>query len=343
MNRATIKLIVSVLLVLLVCVVISACGSASDSNQTGDKETNDSDPVESTKDSSLPESSDMSPATSNSAPETTPPKMLTDVTYTVPEDGVVSVPSASYVSGHLIAVSENYKYSYNVSSLVKNSEIKSSNVKFPSQNLMIVYGSKKAPYLLANSKIFVKSDAFSSLEALMDAFNKDTGEDFIQLVSAYTYSDDDSLYSPFVTGYSIALNILDGSTYPLTSVSKKVTVGGTTMTVLEWFQLHCAEHGFIYTGMSGTEGYALATFRYVGIPHATIMYEKDIIDLRYYSNNVQVSGGLKTVIDGVEWTVEYFPVSDSEYTEFSLTPGYIYTVSGNNVDGFIIAYHAPVS
>ena len=127
MNRATIKLIVSVLLVLLVCVVISACGSASDSNQTGDKETNDSDPVESTKDSSLPESSDMSPATSNSAPETTPPKMLTDVTYTVPEDGVVSVPSASYVSGHLIAVSENYKYSYNVSSLVKNSEIKNLN------------------------------------------------------------------------------------------------------------------------------------------------------------------------------------------------------------------------
>lgn len=261
----------------------------------------------------------------------------------IQEEGI-RISSNAYIAGSLIAIDSHHPYQYNLPTLIPNANIQSSTSKITAQNLMILYGNKSQDYLLASSKLFLKADAFPYLEKMMSAFASATGKRTVQAVSAYLFSDKNSLSSDFVTGYSIALNVFeDGITYSLSSKSLTAEVNGKTITYFDWFLDNCASFGFVYTGLTGDESRTLATFRFVGIPHALVMARYDIIDLAVYSNLVQM--GPVSITDpvlGYEWTIRFYPADfNASETVIPLTPGTIYTISGNNIDGFLVATRLP--
>lgn len=279
--------------------------------------------------------------------EETPINLSYALTTNQSEDGI-TVPSASFVSGTLLVINDETSFRYKVASLLPANKISSSVSHFKEQNLIRLYGNKSKNYLLASSLVFIKEDAFQAWEDLMAAFVTDTGKKTVQVVSAYVYNGEESLYSPFVTGYSIAINLYeDGANYSLASYEKTVTVNGKTMTCLDWFQDHCVRYGFVYTGLEGNQANTLASFRYVGVPHALAMQRLDYVDtqeyikfLRYYSQTHTVTDLENSLI----WNIDFYPADKEEVlTKITIPKGAVYTVSGNNVDGFIVAYYMPES
>jgi len=260
----------------------------------------------------------------------------------------ITVPSASFISGTLLTIDDENAYRYNVASLVPASDISSSVSAVKAQNLVRLYGKKSQNYLLASSQIFLKEDAFQPWEDLMASFVADTGKKTVQVVSAYVYKGEESLYSPFVTGYSLAINLYEnGANYSLASFEKTVTVNGKTMTCLDWFQDNCVRYGFVYTGLEGNHAKTLATFRYVGVPHALAMQRLDYVDTQEYTNFLRDYSQNYTVTDfenDITWNIGFYPADKKEVlTKIALPKGAVYTVSGNNVDGFIVAYYMPES
>lgn len=330
---------------LLLCVLLAAaCGNdnptTTDPAGSSTPSASDTDPAGSTPFSTTPAADpDMS---TPPAPTTEAPPAQLYEEKTVPSDGRVTLPSTAYISGTLLSIGSNHPYRFNTPALIRVADIADNVKKIDAQNLMLLYGNKSKDYLLSNSKIFLKSDAFPYLEALMAAFRGATGKSTVQVVNGYLYSDTTSLTSAFVTGYAVALNLYeDGVTYSLGSEAKKVTVDGKTMTCLEWFQENCARYGFVYTGLTGNENSPLATFRFVGVPHALFMQEHDMIDPSAYSDYVKSASSEIKVEDaaGAVWTIAYFKAStDSANTVLTLPAGAVYTVSGNNTDGFLVAY-----
>lgn len=275
----------------------------------------------------------------------TPENLIYGTNTNLSESGI-TVPTDSLISGTLLVLNENNKYGYDIASLSPVSEISSSVSVVKSQNLVRLYGRKSQNYLLASSQIFLKEDAFQPWENLLAAFVADTGKKSVQVVSGYIYNGEESLDGSFVTGYSLAINLYeDGANYSLSSAEKSVTVNGKTMTCLDWFQDHCAQYGFVYTGLEGSQARMLATFRYVGVPHALAMQRLDYVDTREYSGFLHHYTGQHTVTDfenGITWNIDFYAADQTNVmTTIAIPKGAVYTISGNNIDGFIVAYYIP--
>jgi len=106
-----------------------------------------------------------------------------------------------------------------------------------------------------------------------------------------------------------------------------------------WILEHCWEYGFVQrypagkidiTGI-GTEEWH---FRYVGLPHAKIMYEEDLCLEEYltYLQQFPYDGEhLTAEQDGISYEIWYCPLTDVHYPESGS-----YTVSGDNCGGLIV-------
>ena len=82
------------------------------------------------------------------------------------------------------------------------------------------------------------------------------------------------------------------------------------------------------------------TFRYVGVPHALYMYENGLC-LEEYLEEIQGYSADKPLTidtDGGEWNVFYMQANTSGSTQIAVPQDATYTVSGDNVGGFIVAY-----
>lgn len=332
-----------VFLLLLLLLSLGLMSSCSDEKTPTQTTANGMDTVVTTPQTTAQTTAQM---TTPSVENNETPMNLSYETETNLSDNGITVPSASFVSGTLLTVNDEYSYRYGVTSLVPVSEIFSSVSHLKEQNLIRLYGNKSQNYLLAFAHIFLKEDAFQPWEDLISAFVADTGKKSVQVVSAYTYSGEESLSNEMVTGYSIAINLYEnGANYSLASSEQTVTVNGKTMTCLEWFQDHCVRYGFIYTGLTGTQARALATFRYVGVPHALAMQRLDYVDTQEYASFLRYYSQTHTVTDfenNITWNIDFYPAEQGKaLTEINIPKGAVYTLSGNNIDGFIVAYYMP--
>lgn len=114
--------------------------------------------------------------------------------------------------------------------------------------------------------------------------------------------------------------------------------------ICQAFRERAAEYGFIERYPSGKEaitgiGHEPWHFRYVGMPHAAIMREKNMTLEEYISfvkrfpygkMHYCYNGGNREIL------VSYLKAKDSEETVLEIDEALPYCVSGNNVDGFII-------
>jgi zinc D-Ala-D-Ala carboxypeptidase len=106
----------------------------------------------------------------------------------------------------------------------------------------------------------------------------------------------------------------------------------------KWLQENAWKYGFILrypkdkTEITGIK-YEPWHFRYVGLPHSAIIYEKGIV-LEQYLDLLKENSEISTVVDGKTYTVNYYPVSG--YTSIKIPKEGQYKTSGDNMDGVIV-------
>lgn len=114
--------------------------------------------------------------------------------------------------------------------------------------------------------------------------------------------------------------------------------------ICQTFREHAAEYGFIERYPSGKEavtgiGHEPWHFRYVGVPHAQIMAAEGLVLEEYSSFIRQFPYGQKPycIRKGTQnITVSFLKAGAGGCTELEIDEQMPYSISGNNIDGFII-------
>lgn len=111
----------------------------------------------------------------------------------------------------------------------------------------------------------------------------------------------------------------------------------------EWFAENAGNYGFIvrypdekkdFTG----ENPRNYTYRYVGVPHAVYMNENNLCFEEYIEllKTYTIDNPLGISANGNIYSVYYVSAEKSDINEITVPSNKIYSVSGNNVDGFIV-------
>ena len=201
----------------------------------------------------------------------------------------------------------------------------------------------------------VSSVMMNALNNMFDGFYNATGNSSVCIISAYrTYDYQSSLYDSKVdevgqekadtwaakagysehhTGLAVDIGIANGD-------------GAETFNLdgdYAWIAQNCHKYGLVnrydeskqdLTGIMDEPWH----YRYVGIPHAYVMYNKNLCleeyieSLKYYSykgDHLAV-----TVDDGTTYEIYY--VNSSFRSGVPVPKNYDYEISGNNVDGFVV-------
>ena len=201
------------------------------------------------------------------------------------------------------------------------------------------------PYQVSYNTWKLRSSAFAALESMMQKYYAVSDDNSTLVTSAYrSYEDQVNLgssipagYSDHHTGYCAALqrmNLLTGGREKLESS--------------HWIYQNCHKYGYIVrypasksleTGVSDYD----YCFRYVGIPHATYITQNglcleeyvELLKTNYASGaHLSIKGA-----DGNDYEVYYVAASSSELTSIKIPQNYQYTISGDNVGGFIVTIH----
>lgn len=200
----------------------------------------------------------------------------------------------------------------------------------------------------------------------LDAFNKmmldlmaQTGNHCVQITSSYrSYEAQDTLFRQFEaslgaieaaaraalpgnsehhTGLSMDLNIYgdDGKTYSLDGYDNS----------FEWMQENMHKYGFILRYPSNKTSITRITYepwhiRYVGVPHAYVIAKNNWC-LEEYTAEIRdkypLEGNHLVVEDDAGGKYEiYYVRATGELTDLRVPTDKPYTISGNNVDGFVV-------
>lgn len=114
--------------------------------------------------------------------------------------------------------------------------------------------------------------------------------------------------------------------------------------ICETFRSHAADYGFIERYPSGKEtitgiGHEPWHFRYVGVPHAALIKELDFTLEEYIDFIKGYPFGIRPyhyTKNGLPISVSYLKAVTGRNTEFELNTKLPCSISGNNIDGFII-------
>ncbi|MEE3420591.1 MAG: M15 family metallopeptidase [Lachnospiraceae bacterium] len=255
-----------------------------------------------------------------------------------PEKKTIELTSQMLHSGDLIVVSATHAYDFDANA--------------DSVNLVNIKDNQSYAYPVDKDELELARRALTPLDQMIKACDEALGTSVTAVSSAYrseqyqqnvwdedvaTYGEDHARayvaapgYSEHHTGLAVDLGIIhsDGS-YGSFSGSDNAA----------WIKQNCYKYGYIrryaedkvsITGISNEEWH----FRYVGLPHAKFMYEKNYCLEEYISylrDNTSAESPLSiTTDDGSNYSV-YF-TAESEIDE----PEGDYDISGNNIDGWII-------
>lgn len=237
-------------------------------------------------------------------------------------------------------------------------------------NLVIVHDKKNQAYKVSDRNVKLLPVAMDALNSMLLDFKNATQNGNVMARSGYRtiqyqeqlYNDDlaengansSTLvampgYSEHHTGLVVDFTTYDGNSYD------DFTGEGD----YAWIMENCDKYGFINRYPAGKEKLTFIDnepwhFRYIGIPHASIMKEygyclEEYID---FIKNYTIDTGmyLKDMPNGARYLIYYVPLVQADNTavyiplkEDPLYPDnpnnwkpYPYEISGNNVDGFIV-------
>ncbi len=337
-----IMILALVLVAVILVIVIVASSGDDDTTAASTTTTPTSTTTEPVGTTEAPTSSTETP-TSSSTPTTTQKPVepvkptLTEDTKKADESGKVTLPSADAAIGSLILVDSDNPYKYDLENIFKGDHETAGEVIEKSGYDRIV---SMGNIVTTDWKQYVRKETYTAMKAMLTTFTSHAGKE--KAVQAYGYAATlaDKTTNPFITGYAINLRGYTTGAVGLNYGLNKVTVDGESFTYDKWFEKYAASYGFVYEGLIGNENLKNADLRYVGSIHAA---------------GVTAAGGLKaylagikagtittaTAADGSTWTLSYVAAAAGETTEITVGAGATYTVSGDNMGGFIVAVLAP--
>ncbi len=236
---------------------------------------------------------------------------------------------------------------------------------FPEEQLLSsVFLSKTDSYKAQNGSLYLHPETITALNDMADAFYAKTQNPSLMVSGAYrTYEQQQEHYdtnlkrrgekytTSFVqipgasehhTGYGFDLatydtrESLDALIYPFSPVGEYY-----------WVTQNCAQYGFVLryppnkdskTGLS----YKTWHYRYVGVAHALVMEFADLV-LEEYVDFIReyTYDGKRYYINaanGDAYVLYFVPYNGEETQKIPILRRCLsYTVSGNNIDGFIVA------
>lgn len=214
--------------------------------------------------------------------------------------------------------------------------------------LETVYEGRNTCYGVSDMEVSLDADVIDHFNQLMQAYYNIYENNDIMIVSGYRtrevqaefYENKKTMlpggYSDYHTARSFDLVI-----YPDGVSSNYYAATGD----YAWIAEHAAEYGFILRypdGKADKTGISprAYTFRYIGVPHASYIYENGLC-LEEYLDNIQsytARSPLAVKTTSGEWSVFYTAGNGEGSTQISVPQDAVYTVSGDNMDGFIVAY-----
>lgn len=300
---------------------------------------------------SYPKSEDTTAVTPKDTNESTKNGWDDETEVTASAD-YITLPSEKIFEGDLILVNFEHKY------------------LFPAEDgLVSMYGGD-TPYSVSRKDTVLRQGAFDAFLSLTSDFEEVSGCDDILVVSTYrtvekqTEIYDDRVerygadyaaryvalpgYSEHHTGLALDLSVLaaDGKTYDI-----------ETYPECDWFNKNYPEYGYILrypvSKASITKiDYEGWHYRYVGLPHSLIMKDLDLcleeyVDyLRDFTPDAPLiySKNSKSILTkdeagdltAADLSIIYYVEKGGDTVDIPLPYGTSCTVSGNNVDGFIV-------
>ena len=246
---------------------------------------------------------------------------------------IVSVSTADVARGYLILVNNKTAYNFDIE-----------------ENIVGLYQNedKSQTYGLATVNISCAESVLTYLNEMIDAYYADTEDGYTVINSGYrTYEDQNDILVSRIESVgeeeAYAYVAIPGHSehhtgYAFDLVSYGENKDGT------WLPNHCEEYGFIQRYRADKEDitgilYEYWHYRYVGIPHAEIMMNENYCMEEY----IILIGGYSyeepfyyTVEKGETYAIYTVPASDGEKTDIPVPKDSEYTISGNNIGGFIV-------
>lgn len=233
-------------------------------------------------------------------------------------------------SGDLVLVNANYEYKFAANDI----------------NLVDIYSNRNEYYSVSDMTVFLDSNAIARLNTLMqDYFGATQNTDLRVIGGNRTVEEQNEKYqsgksnipggySDYHTGRSFKLGI-----FPKGASSNPYKPDG----VYSWLDENCAAYGFVLRYPEGKDSItgdeaSTSIFRYVGIPHAVYMKQNNLCLEEYieaiksynYTNTLKVTSGTE------QYEVYYVAANVNNVTEVPVPSNKTYSISGNNVDGFIV-------
>lgn len=267
---------------------------------------------------------DARPDTTTDNNDTDPSAPVTEVVFTQ-----ITKAADDIHSGQLILVNKNNRYTFPVG--VSLLRIYDNMATKP--NGSTIYRPVSADYKL-------EVETLQALNTMMSQhYEYDDAATFAISSAFRTFEDQEDLtssnvpagYSDHHTGYCVAIKYSDNK---------------TSLESDHWIYQNCYKYGFVVRYPEGKEsitdvpGYTHC-LRYVGVAHATYMYQNDLCMEEYLDllkNNYNSSTKRLTIAaaDGFSYEVYYVAASGDQVTTFDVPSNYQYTVSGDNRSGFIV-------
>ncbi len=225
---------------------------------------------------------------------------------------------------------------------------KNNPISFEDNSELVAFSTGKG-YGLKDNTLRAAPEALSAFDAMINDLIANVAEcDVVVMTAHRTKEYQDSLgngtpggCSDFHTGMSFELK--DGETY--SKGYDRLNDG----TKYNWVYENAHKYGFIvrypddtdeksYSLLTGVDDYAYV-FRYVGVPHATYIYENGLCLEEYLEllrtshkkgNSLKIKGG-----DSLSYEV-YYCEAEGDSSEIQVPTKYQYEVSGDNMNGYIV-------
>lgn len=212
-------------------------------------------------------------------------------------------------------------------------------------DLVNVEEKRSSSYTVNSSDIMLDAAAVINLNQFISEFSTLYGKTDIKVDGGYRskeeqdskYSNGSSIfaggYSDYHTGRSVDLYIDDMKSYYVASGD------------YAWINENAYKYGFILRYPEGKMDATVInprayTFHYVGAPHSYYMNENKLCLEEYVEaiKNYPVTSPLTIDTDDDVWTVFYTELSSAGNAVINIPSCQEYTISGDNIGGFIIAY-----
>lgn len=222
---------------------------------------------------------------------------------------------------------------------------------FPSNdaNLVSVEANRSSNYTVDNENVMLDETAVEHLNQFISEFSTIYGKNDVKVESAYrSQEEQDSKfangssvfeggYSDYHTGRSFDLCIT-----PEDGMQSYYVASGD----YAWINENAYKYGFIVRypeGKMDSTGVnpRAYTFHYVGIPHSYYMYNNNLSLEEYVEalKSYPATSPLQVDTGDAVWTVFYNELSSTGSTAVNIPTCQEYTISGDNINGFIVAYH----